>query len=1000
MFKNSKLPVLLVGLLMSLLLFACSSDPGDPIDGDTGIDGDQTQHPCTNDSDCITYGDNWTCNTLAQICIDHGDCESDQDCSDWFGVAKQFCNSGKCGAIDETDGDEDGDQVVDGDPDDDEPVVCDDYSGFYNGEYSCGGIVNNYDTWVVVNPDNCSIEFVYVEGNDITGSINGSNISTNGGKTCTGSGKEGIDGGIDLSCNDGCNIKLTHKQGTTDTREGIIDVNPSNVDFGDVENETAKQTLSVQNMGEGELNIFSMFFANGSTVFGVDDPEGKWDGTTTMESGDLSDLTIKCSMGDPEEIYDTLVILSDAKNSPVLRIQVKTSPKAKPNVVADPTVIDFGSSPPDYDNIRYFLAKNSGGAIAKVTDIRITETATDAFSLKLSPEATPPFTIGAGYSQAVEINFRPIDGIHPAPSNQVGKLCVTWLDYNENARDTCVDLIGIVKELEPACIDVNPMEGVPGIWGMGELNGPGIKFGYMQTETHTKRDVEITNCGDLPLQLTGFSWNELYTGPPMSGRGFIDEPGSFVNRTLNRGQTAIVTIDYYPTTANEGVLQTAAFQFTTNAEWYTWLNGPPAPETNGLVVVGMSGTGARRGVEVLPSKLDFGLITVDCCSRAEELTLYNIGELPLEVVEIAIGAGSDNGFELIGAEFPITLGPDTTQSTRFKVKFCPDREGDFDGHVVIKSNDAETAEFIVPLMGEGTLLTHARDEFVQVTDPMVDILWVVDCSGSMGDEQDNLADNFDKFITQAVNWNAKLHVAVTSCDIVDESHSGNFQGSPKIIDTDVMTSQQAINAFIDTMDGLGTSCDGGKEAGLEAAHLALDEPLINEGNGGFLREDAKLSIIFVSDEPDNSIADWDFFVDFFRSIKGMRNRNMLEAYAIVGDADGGCTNGGEDSGASAGPRYIEVSDHCNIYDDEHFMSICNEDYGPIYENLAENLFALRSQFFLSRMADEATIVVTINGTVNNEWDYDDVSNSIIFPMENPPAPGATIVAEYDTLCLH
>lgn len=849
--------------------------------------------------------------------------------------------------------------------------------------------------------------FVTADGETFSGKVNDDQITVNSGRSCTGDGREGLAGEVNLSCEDGCTIKFTHKD--TSENDAMISVENSTITFTQADNETLiDMSTAIGNDGAGDLEIMRMFLTDGSLGFEYDttnswtDSSKSWDESVVIAANDEKQLDLELTLASGQtEFKDYLVVLSNSKENPVYTITLHSLPKSKPLIVTDPTVLDFGSSPPGYDNKSYFLVKNAGGAAGEVVDIKVTNSADGAFTLIPSPSSVPPFNVLPGYSAAVELNFKPIEGTHATPSNQVGQACVTWKNYNNESVDTCIDLLGVVKELEPACIDANPMEGVPGIWGLGELSGPGVKFGYIQIGNHSQRTIELTNCGDLPLELSGFAWNEMYTGPPLTTRAFVENSGDFVNRTLQRGMTALITVDFFPDPNQESVTQTAVFQFQTNAEYYTWLNGPPNPEAAGLVFVGMSGVGARRGVEVLPSKIDFGLITVDCCSRPEELTLYNIGDLPLEVAEVAIGAGSDNGFSLIGVEStPFTLGPDTTQSTRFKVKFCPDREGDFDGHVVIKSNDGANAEFIVPLAGEGTLLTHQIDEFVQITDPMVDILWVVDCSGSMGDEQDNLADNFHQFISDAVNWNAKLHVAVTSCDIIDESHSGNFQGNPKIIDTETMSNQDAINAFIDTMDGLGTSCDGGKEAGLEAAHLALSEPLISGGNAGFIREDAKLSIIFVSDEPDNSVADWDFFVDFFRSIKGMRNKNMIEAYAIVGDDPGGCSTGGEDSSASAGPRYINVADYCNIYDDEHFMSICETDYGPIYENLAENLFALRSQFFLSRLADPETIVVTINGSIDNSWEYDDPSNSIVFPMENPPAPGAAIKVEYDTLCLH
>ena len=61
-------------------------------------------------------------------------------------------------------------------------------------------------------------------------------------------------------------------------------------------------------------------------------------------------------------------------------------------------------------------------------------------------------------------------------------------------------------------------------------------------------------------------------------------------------------------------------------------------------------------------------------------------------------------------------------------------------------------------------------------------------------------------------------------------------------------------------------------------------------NAGFLREDAKLYIICISDEQDQSRGNPDFYVDFFSSIKGYHNTEMLKVSAIVGDAPNGCGN--------------------------------------------------------------------------------------------------------------
>ena len=290
-------------------------------------------------------------------------------------------------------------------------------------------------------------------------------------------------------------------------------------------------------------------------------------------------------------------------------------------------------------------------------------------------------------------------------------------------------------------------------------------------------------------------------------------------------------------------------------------------------------------------------MTLECCSRAEEVKVWNVGNLELTIVDMQIGAGSDATFEIVNgpSSFPVTLGGGHPQSFSFEVKFCPSHEGPHVGRVEITSDDANNTQLIVPLQGEGTLISHATDHFTQNQYPMVDILWVVDCSGSMQEEQDNLANNFDTFINDALQWGegaVDLHIGVTSMDIVDPDHSGKLQCSPAVLSNsgpDALSDAQIKSKFKACVK-LGTSCDGNTEAGLEAAHLALSEPLISNENAGFLRDEAKLSIIFVSDEPDNSSSEVPFFIDFLRSIKGMRNTSMIETYAIVGDDPRGCQN--------------------------------------------------------------------------------------------------------------
>src|SRR5690606_15773631 len=100
------------------------------------------------------------------------------------------------------------------------------------------------------------------------------------------------------------------------------------------------------------------------------------------------------------------------------------------------------------------------------------------------------------------------------------------------------------------------------------------------------------------------------------------------------------------------------------------------------------------------------------------------------------------------------------------------------------------------------------------------------------------------------------------------------------------------------------------EQGLEAAYRALSSPLVNsvddsrtalpmDGNAGFLREEARLVLIFLADEEDFSPQSTAFYETFFRGLKG-NDETMLSISAITGpDNLSTCP-----TASSSGTRYM------------------------------------------------------------------------------------------------
>lgn len=150
--------------------------------------------------------------------------------------------------------------------------------------------------------------------------------------------------------------------------------------------------------------------------------------------------------------------------------------------------------------------------------------------------------------------------------------------------------------------------------------------------------------------------------------------------------------------------------------------------------------------------------------------------------------------------------------------------------------------------------------YVEITDTLkqsdnkaVDILFVVDNSGSMKEEQEKLARNFGKFIDQLTSKDVgNYQIGIISTDMDDPLQRGKLQGTPRIINRGNMTATQVIEAFKKNIQlGIkGTSY----EKALDAMRAALSPQLLGDANGnqGFLRAGALLAIIFIGDEDDCS----------------------------------------------------------------------------------------------------------------------------------------------------
>lgn len=273
----------------------------------------------------------------------------------------------------------------------------------------------------------------------------------------------------------------------------------------------------------------------------------------------------------------------------------------------------------------------------------------------------------------------------------------------------------------------------------------------------------------------------------------------------------------------------------------------------------------------------------------------------------------------------------------------------------------------------------------------VDILWVIDNSGTMGPKQTNLANSINAFMTQFITKQFDFHIAVVTTDIrpidplnpLDPNFSGQdacIVGTPQIIlpTTPNPVAALAANANV----GFFGSADA---HGLDAARLALSAPNVTGCNAGFLRADAYLAIIEFSDADDNTAATVGNLLTFLDTIKppvstptGSSYRPYFMSAMVAPDVTSpACIALGPFT--EKGVKFLDAA----TLTKGPIANICDADFSAGLLAVSTKILEQATAVHLASVPDVDTIqvfqdTVTIAQSATNGWTYDAESTSIVF----------------------
>ncbi len=320
--------------------------------------------------------------------------------------------------------------------------------------------------------------------------------------------------------------------------------------------------------------------------------------------------------------------------------------------------------------------------------------------------------------------------------------------------------------------------------------------------------------------------------------------------------------------------------------------------------------------------------------------------------------------------------------------------------------------------GSNFSLLSTSEQYQQATTYIprkLDVLFVVDNSGSMSSSQASLAANFPSFINffKTKGYNFRIAVSTTDtyygdqfvsngCSLCNQGQTKFRSGTtPPLYVIDAST--PSLESVFASNVNVGT---GG--SGDERAFSSFKASLSSSLNAGFHRSDAYLSVVIVSDEEDfshddinmnesytqptlHTVASYKSFLETFTAGQSTKDFSV----STISVLDSACRTA-LGNGRKIGLRYMELADATGGSKN----SLC-QNFDTVLNNISNAIASqVVAQFSLNRQPITTSIRVLIDGILISEdnvngWSYDAATNSIRIQGTSAPQAGAIVTINFD-----
>jgi hypothetical protein len=758
---------------------------------------------------------------------------------------------------------------------------------------------------------------------------------------------------------------------------------PSPLDFGVMAPlQTATKAVTVTNLGTRPVTISPAVLDTGTNPAFTVAPTG----TVVLMQNQTEQINVTFAVPQTGTYSGALRIPTDDTGTPVMIVPLMGT-GAGPAIAVDPTALGFPHQGVGLAVSKQIAVRNVGLDPTNMNPLVISNLTITAGPFTVSNMTNPtPITIPVGREQYIWITYAPT-----VAGQDMGTLTIA---NNDPLRPMVnIPITGSASVLPPCTYNVVP---------------PNLDFGSVDSGTTAQLFFEIQNTGSTEC---GVGNIQLSAATPD-----VFAMNQISSRLIAPGAVLLVPVEFTPNGPGSWAGEVD----------FDVLSGT-AP--NGTVP--LTGNGVPTCFQVTPNPLDFGTVGLSCTSPTKSVQLNNTCATAVNVTNSYVGMGPSTAFTLNPASAgAMTIAPGG--QALLPVTYGPTAAGTDEGVLYVQT-DFAAAPYSVALTGQAVGQLTNTDTYTLPPIQKVDVLWVVDNSGSMSNKQAQLSANAGAFIQAAVNSGVDFHIAITTTGITpftggiaqcpggaDGGEAGRFfpvDDSAARILTNMTPNVGAVfsqNVLVGICHYI--------EEGFIAMQLALSPPLITsakapgtpfpaDGNLGFLRPDARLYIIWVTDEDDvvpdpssplgkspNPVPVQNY-VDFLYSLKPGRP-DMVSASAAVAlpNSCGGNYDG-------VGKRYMQLVGQLGGV----IADICSPDWNGVIQQFAQLAFAPQLDFPLTQPAQGRNPTVTVNGNPvpatgangQTNWHFDPTigdNGAVVFDPSDSPGPSSTVTITYPVPC--